>query len=127
MTNYIFGKLGQADVSTPSGFSTVTMGQKYKYYSGITLKDYLLSNIDITTKKEHTADWNTSHLSSAYSSGICGISWVDSAGAAQLPGLSPFFPPSPGGRFADAVDAYRSSKAPFPKGAYGYDTMPVHR
>lgn len=127
LTNYIFGNLGQADVAIPSDFDNVTLGQKYNYYSGQTLQDYLLSDIDIATDREHKADWNTSHLSSAYGSGICGISWGGSAGSAQLPGLSPFFPPSPGGRLADAVKAYRKKSAPFPKGAYGYNPMPVHR
>jgi hypothetical protein len=127
LTNYIFGNLGQAGVLIPSDFDTVTLGLDYKYYSGYTLKDYLSSNIDISTKKADTADWNTSHLSSAYKSGICGICWGGSAGSAQLPGLSPFFPKSPGGRLADAVKAYRASAAPFPKGAYDYDATPAHR
>ncbi len=128
LTNYIFGRMGQeTEISIPSDFSQKEMGKKYAYYSDYNLKNYLLSNIDITTGREETANWNTGHLASAYNTGICGISWGGSAGSDQLPGLSPFFPQSPGGRLAEAVKYYRTSTAPFPQGAYGYGEMPAHR
>ena len=127
LANYIFGNFGQSDVSIPSDFDTVTLGHNYKHYSDYNLKAYLLSNIDITTTNEHTADWNKPHPNTVYRSGICGISWGGSASSDQLPGLSPFFPQSPGGRLSEAVKAYRETTAPFPEGAYGYDTMPAQR
>ena len=39
-------------------FDTVTWGRNYIHYSDYNQKAYLLSNIDITTTNEHTADGN---------------------------------------------------------------------